>query len=156
MLPGFSPASYSLQDHFHLGVVPFNGDAPTGFGAHGEPPYQFTANHRVPKYEAMVTMVRSWSGKGRIHSLRTSDLTKPVVFTDIEYTLLVNPQQYDILSQMQKQEVYLVDHYHCANTVDHTPFVKHMWFADFSFSDHLDPLLNRSRVVIFLKDMNSV
>lgn len=156
MLPDFSVSSGVVQNHIHLGVVPYDGSAPVGFGSHGEPPYRFTVNKRVPKYESFATLVRSWNGKGNVHSLRTANNKKPIVYKDMEYSLLVTAAQLEILEQMQKQEVYLVDHFHCIDTADHTPFVKHMWFADLSYSDHLSPMLDLNQVSIFIKDLNTV
>lgn len=156
MLPDFSPSSGVIQDHIHLGVVPYDGSNPIGFGPYGEPPYRFTVNKRTPKYESFATMVRPWTGKANVHSLRTANNKKPIVYKDFEYSLLISSEELEMLEQMQKQEVYLVDHFHCIDTADHTPFIKHMWFADLSYSDHLTPLLAHNQVTIFLKDMNTV
>lgn len=157
MLPGYSPLAYSIEDHIHLGAVPYDGSAPTGFGAHNEPPYLFGhIEKRTPHFNAQADLNRSWTGVPFDHVLRTSDNVSPIVFTDIQYQLRVSQTNLDILAALLKRRVYLVDNRHCPAISDHAPYTRIMLFEDLEYNDNLDPLLNYNIVAVTFRDLSTV
>jgi len=156
MLPSYTPSSATMQKHIHLGVVPFSG-SPTGFGAHGEPPYTYDhVNRRTPVYEAIGDLSRAWDGTPSDHVLRTSTGSNSLVLFHVQFTLRVTAAELEELSQMVKRRVYLCDTLHCADNLDHTPFVKIMWFEDLKYEGQVDPMANENDITIAFRDMNTV
>lgn len=157
-IPGFTANLSTVQNHIHLGVKPLDGSGPTGFGAHGEPPYRYTVQKRLPHFEFQGEFDRSWIGTPFVHILKTSDGSKPLTYQDLQYTMKVTLAQLDELEAMLgwPAGVYLVDHRHCGDTADHTMYVKLMFFAEINYNDHYDPLLNNNEIVCLFKDMNTV
>lgn len=156
-IPGFTPApGYSIQNHIHLGAVPYTG-SPSGFGAHGEPPYKFGhVEERTPVFDTMSDFQRAWDGTPFEHVLRTTDNTSPVTFYNLRYKVRTDQAGMDILRALWQRRVYLVDSIHCPDASDHTPYVRVMWFQELTYSEHLDPVLDLNELQLTFMDMSTV
>lgn len=156
MIPGYTPTSIDIQNHIHLGLVPRDGSGPTGFGAHGEPPYKFQhVEKHYPVLNAQADFIRAWDGTPHDHVLSdTSGI--PIVFEDIRMNLRITSVDVETLRRMLKARVYFVDIFHCADTIDHTPYVKIMWLSDAQPGDPVDQMKNFINCDIYLTDMNTV
>lgn len=161
-LPGFTPGVYNIIRHIHLGAVPYDGSAPTGFLSHGEPPYQVGAPGlgavigRTPVFSGMSDFVRAWDGTPFDHTIRINTNVSPITFVGLQYRLRVDQATLDILQALLRRRVYLVDTRHCLDNVDHTPYVKQYFFNDLSYDENLDPLLNHNLVTATFEDMYTV
>lgn len=153
-LPGYSYTPKIIQDHIHLGVVPASGP-PSGFGAHGEPPYLIRhVIKRTPIFHVEGDYVRAWDNTPHAHTRRKANGT-PFVPVDYEYNVRVAPDAFDLLYHLQKRFVYLVDHWHCIASEDHTPFVTIMWFDGMRYDSFLDQKLDHQIVYLSFLDAHS-
>lgn len=155
-IPGFTPDLSTTKDHIHLGLVPFDGSAPTGFGVHGEPPYTFRARNRKPHFEAYVTFDRAVNGAPIIQTLRNEDNTRTQVFEDVQYDIRTTIDGLNILKQLYGNICYLVDNRHCSDTEDHSPFVRTMFFAELDYNEFLDQNLEHNIISITFKDADTI
>lgn len=153
-LAGYSYTPKTIQDHIHLGVVPDSG-SPSGFGSYGEPPY--TIRHvisRTPIFHTEGDFVRAWDNTPYAHTRRKAD-GEPFIPVDYEYTVRVDPEAFDLLQNLQKRYVYLVDHWHCPATEDHTPFVVIMWFDGMRYDSFLGQKLEHQIVNLVFLDAHT-
>lgn len=156
MLLHYTPFPGTLQNHIHLGAVPYSG-SPSGFGGHGEPPYKFGhIEKRLPTIDVVSNFQRSIDGTPFEETLRTTSKDDPVVFENVQYGLRVTYENFRVLVALSQRRVYLVDSWHCADTSDHTPYVKIMYFQNIVYNEFIDPLLNNNEVTINLIDMNTI
>lgn len=152
MLVGYSYVPLTLTNHIHLGV--WSG-SPTGFGVYGEPPYKIGhVQKRMPIYSALSSFERAWNGTPHDHVVKSG--SNPFVFKDLRYEVRVDPETFDLLTHLVKRRVFLVDNYHCDDTVSHTSFVKVFFFEDMAYDSNLDPMLQYQIVSLTFLDMNTV
>lgn len=155
MIPGFSPIETLPQSHIHLGLVAVDGSGPSGFDGDSAPPYKLSVLNRMPIYPVPSSFDRSWDLTPFAHVAR-DDSSNPIVLEDLQYELLVDDIGMQLLKRLFKNYVYLVDSRHCPDGQDHTPYVHKMWFADFQYGQHLDPLLKLNNVTITFSDAYTV
>jgi len=152
MLAGYSYTPKTLTNHLHLGVW---STSPTGFGVYGEPPYRIGhVQKRLPVFSTMSSLERALNGVPHDHVLKSSG--EPIIFKDMRYEVRVDPETFDLLIHLLKRRVFLVDNYHCEDTVSHTSFVKIYFFDDMSYDSNLDPMLQYQIVNLAFVDMNTV
>lgn len=157
VLPAFTPGFLQANDHIHLGAIPNDGSAPTGFDSDGAPPYKIQhVQKRMPTYQGYAEFVRAWDGTPHDFVLRTSDKVSPIVFTGMVYEVRVDLTTLDILQHLLLRRVYLIDSRHPANGISHTSYVRHMLFDKMEFEENLDPMLQYNVVNISFQDMDTV
>lgn len=149
------PAEATTQDHIHLCYA---NDGLTGasqsLDGSGGPIWVFKVQERIPHYEAHMSFERTWRGYSAAH--RELIGNSPVIFSDFQFKIRCTPELYDRLAQMFGYYVLFVDSRHCADDVDHTPYLRKMFMADFSPIDQLTPTLGYYVVQILLKDSDTV
>lgn len=153
-LPGYSYTPKTIQDHIHLGVVPASGP-PVGFGVYGEPPY--LVRHvisRTPVFHTEGEFVRAWDNTPHAHTRRKAD-GSPFIPVDYEYNVRVDPEAFDLLFNLQKRLVYLVDHWHCPANESHTPFVTIMWFDGMRYESYLGQKLEHQILSLSFLDAHT-
>lgn len=154
-LAGYVYVPQYITDHIHLGVVPASGE-PSGFGSHGEPPYRLDqVRKRMPILRYKSDFEQAWDGTPHDHALKDSD-GNPLIFRDVRYEVRVTPANFDLLTNLLLRRVYLVDNFHCADNVDHTPFVKVYRLAEMAYDSNLDPTLEHQIVSLLFLDMYTV
>jgi hypothetical protein len=157
MLPGYTPQTFTVENHIHLGYSARDGSSPTGMGDHGEPPYRFRhAGKRTPHFEGSMAFERSWDGAPHDHVLLAIGSVAPIIFVDVQYQLRCSLTEMDLLKKLLYHRVLLIDHLHCPDNSDHSPYIKKYFFADLSYEENLDPMLQYNNVQVTFKDMNTV
>jgi hypothetical protein len=144
--------SLPIQNHIHLA-------ASLSGAPEYSPIYTWKATKRILNPTIIAAPVRTLTGRLRKNVL--SDSGSPMLFEDFHYTLVVKDEQIDdawerieILKAMLGKTVYLVDHYHQADGVNHTSEVRTMFFSRMGDVTGFTQTLIRYYVDIELTDNN--
>jgi hypothetical protein len=140
-----------VQNHIHLGtvIVPDNENAPQ---------YKWKTIERAAIPVVFMAAKRALNGKLRIHTLNNT-ASQPIDLVNFEYVIKcadtpeMNAQQWlDLLFSFQGRRVYLVDHYHPDNNLDHSAYVRPMGVVRVGEAQKFTTMLNPYYVQIALED----
>lgn len=116
----------NYQNHIHMALTL------GGLEVQYAPVYQWKATQRIEVPNIALQANRSLTGKLRLHTLTSGG--NVVKFTGYKYQLKLNANEFgttidekvDILKDMHGKTVYFIDHLHCNDNEDHTPYVVQM------------------------------
>jgi hypothetical protein len=155
-LAGYVYTPKTVTNHLHLGVAPAVGGSPSGMGAHGEPPYLIShVQKRFPIFSSLSSFNRSLDGSPHGHVLKDVSGV-PVIFQDMRYEVRVSPETFDLLKNLLKRDVLLIDNIHCADDQNHAPFIRVMRFDEMQYDSNLEPMLIHQVVNLTFLDMQTV
>jgi hypothetical protein len=114
-----------VQGHLHL-------DTSVNLGGEKAPPTKWVAIQRAEVPVVFINVRRTKKAHLKNHVL-TSDGSTPVLLQNMRYRLKIRAEGADTtqdrrlkLLSMYGKTVYLVDHMHCVDGQDHTPYVRTM------------------------------
>ena len=144
----------AVQAHIHL-------DSSLTGSPEYSPTLKWVAVDRLDIPEVMFSIERTLTGRLKTHVL--TDTNGPVQFQNYRYTIRVQPdgvysleERVDLLKALDGHEVYLVDHFHPVDGVDHTANVRTMFLQVGEFPMTHGPGLPYFDVDIDLTDADTV
>lgn len=145
----------SLQSHIHLSTE-------LGGALEYAPTYQWRATDRSDTTMGFASVNRGLAGNLRVHVKKDED-DEPLILRPMKYILIVSPvagfdafYMADVLRSMYLKPVYLVDLLHVEDNLDHTPYIRPMWFVGMGDLKPFTQTFPRFYVDVMLEDARSV
>lgn len=140
----------TLQNHIHMSLT---------INTVGEkaPSIKWKTKERIDTPQVFHSIEQTLNGRLKIYRLREAG--EPVKLLHMNYILVIRPEfSYTVedrlaqLDEMLGKIVYLVDHFHCPDGQDHTPFIKPYYFEDRSPFKPWAQMMHVGEVEIKLRD----